>query len=107
MVVLQLRTYRAGPTLERALREGLGLDYLEHYAGLVNAVTVSDLQDMAQTYLDPETILVTASKGIENRTHLTMTGILTVNFVPEPGTLLLLASGVAVLAIYGHRKQGS
>jgi zinc protease len=35
-------------------RYELGLDYLEHYADLVNAVTVSDLQQMAQTYLDPE-----------------------------------------------------
>jgi zinc protease len=35
-------------------RYQLGLDYLEHYADLVYEVTVSDLQEMAQTYLDPE-----------------------------------------------------
>jgi zinc protease len=35
-------------------RYELGLDYLERYADLVNAVTVSDLQEMALAYLDPE-----------------------------------------------------
>jgi zinc protease len=35
-------------------RHGLGLDYLLHYADLVRAVTVADLQDMARKYLDPE-----------------------------------------------------
>jgi hypothetical protein len=38
--------------------------------------------------------------------EMPVTGILTLQFVPEPGTLLLLASGVAVVAIYGRRKQG-
>jgi hypothetical protein len=36
-----------------------------------------------------------------------LTAVLTLQFVPEPGTLLLLGSGVAVLAAYGHRKRGS
>jgi zinc protease len=35
-------------------RHGLGFDYLQRYAGLVNAVTVQDVQEMAQQYLDPE-----------------------------------------------------
>ncbi len=33
-------------------------------------------------------------------------GILTLHFVPEPGTLLLLGSGVAALALRGRRKRG-
>jgi zinc protease len=32
----------------------LGFDYLLRYADLVNAVTVQDLRDMAQKYLDPD-----------------------------------------------------
>jgi zinc protease len=35
-------------------RYGLGLDYLERYAGLVNAVRPQDVQEMAHKYLDPE-----------------------------------------------------
>jgi zinc protease len=35
-------------------RHDLGFDYLQRYAGLVNAVTVQDVQEMAQQYLDPE-----------------------------------------------------
>ncbi len=35
-------------------RYDLGFDYLQHYADLVNAVTVQDLQEVAQKYLDPE-----------------------------------------------------
>jgi zinc protease len=35
-------------------RYGLGFDYLQRYAGLVNAVTVQDVQEMAQKYLNPE-----------------------------------------------------
>jgi zinc protease len=35
-------------------RYDLGLDYLLHYGDLVNAVTVQDLGEMAQKYLDPD-----------------------------------------------------
>jgi zinc protease len=35
-------------------RNGLGLDYLQRYAGLVNAVTAEDIQRVAQKYLDPD-----------------------------------------------------
>jgi zinc protease len=35
-------------------RYGLGFDYLQRFPGLVNAVTVEDLQEMARRYLDPE-----------------------------------------------------
>jgi len=38
--------------------------------------------------------------------ELEVTSVLTLRFVPEPGTLLLLFSGVAVLGVYGHRKKG-
>jgi len=33
-------------------------------------------------------------------------GVLTLHFVPEPGTLLLLGSGVAGLALHARRKRG-
>jgi zinc protease len=39
-------------------RYDLGFDYLARYDGLVNAVTVQDVQDMARKYLDPETYAV-------------------------------------------------
>lgn len=39
-------------------RYDLGLDYLLHYAGLVNAVTVEDVREMAHKYLDPETYVL-------------------------------------------------
>ena len=35
-------------------RYGLGLDYLQRYAGLVNAVSVQGVQDVACKYLDPD-----------------------------------------------------
>ena len=35
-------------------RYGLGLDYLQRYAGLVNAVTVPEIQQVALRYLDPD-----------------------------------------------------
>jgi zinc protease len=41
-------------TLLSMERYNLGFDYLLRYADLVNAVTVQDVQDMAQTYLDPK-----------------------------------------------------
>jgi zinc protease len=34
-------------------RYDLGLDYLQRYTGLVNAITVQDIQRMAREYLDP------------------------------------------------------
>jgi hypothetical protein len=52
--------------------------------------------------------LVTVSKVYTTLTgafpEYPLTGILTLHFVPEPGTLLLLASGVAVLAALGRRR---
>jgi zinc protease len=33
---------------------GLGLDYVDRYPGLINAVTAADIQRVAQKYLDPE-----------------------------------------------------
>jgi zinc protease len=35
-------------------RYGLGFDYLQRYPGLVNAVTVQDMQEIARKYLNPE-----------------------------------------------------
>jgi zinc protease len=35
-------------------RYDLGLDYLQRYADLVKAITVQDVQEMAQRYLDPD-----------------------------------------------------
>jgi zinc protease len=62
---LQLETNEgvAGVVLDMERYE-LGLDYLEHYAGLVNAVTVTDLREMAQTYLNPDHyVLAVAGPG--------------------------------------------
>jgi hypothetical protein len=54
--------------------------------------------------------LVTVSKAFTTLTgafpEMPVIGVLTLYFVPEPGTLLLLASGISVLAVYGRRKQG-
>ncbi len=33
---------------------GLGLDYVDRYAGLISAVTTADIQRVAQKYLDPD-----------------------------------------------------
>lgn len=33
---------------------GLGLDYVDRYPGLINAVTAADIQRVAQKYLDPD-----------------------------------------------------
>jgi hypothetical protein len=53
--------------------------------------------------------LVTVSKVYTNLTgafpELPMAGILTLHFVPEPGTLLLLGTGVAALGIAVHRRR--
>jgi hypothetical protein len=53
--------------------------------------------------------LVTVSKVFTNLTgafpELPLIGVLTLHFVPEPGTVLLLGSGVAALAVLGRRKM--
>ena len=43
----------AGALLEME-RYGLGLDHLQRYAGLIEAVTVPDVQAVSRRYLDPE-----------------------------------------------------
>jgi len=52
--------------------------------------------------------LVTVSKVYTSLTsafpEMPVTGLLTLHFVPEPGTLLLLGSGVAILAGLGSRR---
>jgi len=37
-------------------QNGLGLDYVERYPALINAVSSADIQRVAQTYLNPDTI---------------------------------------------------
>jgi len=53
--------------------------------------------------------LVTASKVFTSLTasfpELVVTGVLNLHVVPEPGTLLLLGSGVAGLAMVGRRRR--
>jgi zinc protease len=52
---LQLETNEGlAATILGMERYGLGLDYMERYAGLVNAVTVQDVRDVAHKYLDAE-----------------------------------------------------
>lgn len=50
-----------------------------------------DMASQMAPYVDPETIIVTASKGIENKTHLTMTQILKeiIDFIPEENLAVL------------------
>jgi len=54
--------------------------------------------------------LVSVSKAFTSLTGAfpeePLSGILTLHFVPEPGTLLLLGFGVAGLALQGRRKPG-
>ncbi len=54
--------------------------------------------------------LVTVSKVYTSLTgafpEVPLTAVLTLHFVPEPGTLLLLGLGVGGLALYAYRKDG-
>ena len=53
--------------------------------------------------------LVTVTKVLTSFTSVfpefPLTGILNLHFVPEPGTLLMLGSGVVGLGIYGRRQR--
>ncbi len=50
-----------------------------------------DIADKMKNFISPETIIVTASKGIENETHLTMTQILAekIDFFPKENLAVL------------------
>jgi hypothetical protein len=54
--------------------------------------------------------LVTVSKVYTSLTgafpEVPLSGVLTLHFVPEPGTLMLIGSGIGGLALYGRRKRG-
>ncbi len=57
-----------------------------------------------QIVLVTPTLAITNVGGSEN---LPLIGTLTLNFVPEPGTLLLLGSGIAGLAMIGRRRKAT
>ena len=50
-----------------------------------------DVSGQMKNFINPETIVVTASKGIENKTHLTMTQILAekIDFIPKENFAVL------------------
>ncbi|RLB98658.1 MAG: glycerol-3-phosphate dehydrogenase, partial [Deltaproteobacteria bacterium] len=50
-----------------------------------------DVAGRMKNFISPETIVVTASKGIENKTHMTMTQILAekINFLPKENFAVL------------------
>lgn len=50
-----------------------------------------DVADRMKNFISPETIIVTASKGIENKTHMTMTQILAekIDFLPKENFAVL------------------
>jgi hypothetical protein len=53
--------------------------------------------------------LVTATKVFTNLygafPEFPLAGVLTLHVVPEPGTLILVGSGVVGLAVYGRRRR--
>jgi hypothetical protein len=55
------------------------------------------------TLVSPTKVATTLTGTLEN---LFVVGTLTLSFVPEPGTFLLLGSGVAGLAMRGRRRMG-
>jgi hypothetical protein len=50
------------------------------------------------------TPMVITSQGGGNGMHLPVFAVLTLHFVPEPGLLLMLASGAIGLAIIGRNR---
>ena len=55
-----------------------------------------------------ELVLVTSALSVTNvggSENLPLIGVLTLNYVPEPGTLMLLGTGVAGLAMLGRRRE--